>query len=115
MSNTLNPPAVLYLNSDTSLPVIVQITKQLYITEVIDGGEFDHRILSDGYYTQRVHGLQERVLVLREGHETINREYADYVLLYKNNLVYVENTKNGPPGHALPLDHVYLHALAFTG
>lgn len=129
VSNLLNPPAVIFINSNLSSGVLAQLVQQLYITEVQTAEEFDTHIdgyqdgymdeddylgdgyISDGYYVERSHGLDERILVLRDLLDYTNREEADIVLCYKRGLVYVEQNKVGPTGVAITLDKVYLTKL----
>ncbi len=129
MSNLLNPPAVIFINSNLSAGVLAQLVQQLFITTVQTAEEFDTHIdgyqdgymdeddylgdgyISDGYYVERSHGLDERILVLRDLLDYTNREEADIVLCYRNGLVYVEASKYGPPGKCLTLQRVYLLSL----
>lgn len=111
MSNSLNPPAVIFLNHDISASALARIQEQLYITEVIDADTFDARLLSDPSYILRTHGLDQRIIVLRSLYDLTNRSSADIVLCYKDGLLYVEDTKYGPPGKCMPLLIASLHEL----
>lgn len=129
MANLVNPTAVIFINSNISAGVLSQLVQQLYITEVQTADNFNQHIdgyqdgyqdeldylgdgyFSDGYYTNRVHGLDQRILVLQDLKDFTNRDKADIVLKYSNGLVYVEQSKYGPPGKALKLQQVYLRSL----
>lgn len=113
MSNLLNPTAVLFINSNLSTGVLEQLVRQLSISDVLTAEEFDGYAEEDGYYTEHVHGLEQRILVLRDLMDYTNRDKADAVLCYSNGLVYVEESKFGPPGKALSLQNVYLRSLLF--
>lgn len=132
MSNLINPSAVIFINSNLSSGVLSQLVQQLYITEVQTAEQFDAHIdgymdgymdendylgdgyFSDGYYVERIHGLDERILVLRDLRDFTNRSEADIVLCYRNGLVYVEENKFGPPGKTLTLQRCYLRSF-FAG
>lgn len=129
VSNLLNPPSVIFINSNISSGVLAQLVQQLYITEVQTAEVFDKHIdgyqdgymdgydylgdgyISDGYYVEREHGLDRRILVLRNLLDFTNRSEVDIVLCYRNGLVYVEESKYGPPGKCLQLQRVYLRSL----
>lgn len=129
MSNLLNPPSVIFINSNLSAGVLAQLVQQLYITQVQTAEEFDAHIdgyldgymdendylgdgyISDGYYVERAHGLDERILVLRNLRDFTNRNEADIVLCYRNGLVCVEESKVGPIGKSLALQRCYLRSL----
>jgi hypothetical protein len=111
MSNSLNPPGVIFLNHDISASALARIQEQLYITEVIEAVVFDARLLSDASYVLKAHGLDQRIMVLRNLHDLTNRNSADIVLCYKDGLLYVEHTKYGPPGKCMPLLIASLHEL----
>lgn len=129
MSNLINPTAVIFINSNISQGVLSQIVQQFYITEVQSEDEFFNHLdgyadgyedeydylgdgyISDGYYVDRIHGLDQRILVLTDLRKQMSRDMADIVLCYRRGLVYVEKNKFGPLGKALPLQHAYLRSL----
>lgn len=134
MSNLLNPSAVIFINSNISSEVLAILVRQLFITDVQTSKEFDAHIdgyldgyvddndylgdgyFSDGYYVERIHGLDQRILVLKDLLDHTNRSEADIVLCYRNNgLIYVEKNKFGPPGKTLSLNKVYLRSFLGAG
>lgn len=113
MSNLTAPSIIIYLEPNFADTVLAIIKKQFFIedTWVYDAEEFDNLIAYNSGYIDYIHGSNTRVLVLRKLSDTTNRELADLVLFYKNNLITVEVNKNGPHGLTLPLDRATLAEL----
>lgn len=126
MANLLNPPGIIFINSNLHPFVLGTLEHQLYITRTMTGEEFDHHIdgygdgymdendylgdgyISDGYYSAHIRGRDERILVLRDLNDYTNRALADLVLCYRYGLLYVETSKYGPPGKAIRLQNAYI-------
>lgn len=66
---------------------------------------------ADPNYSTIVHLNDQRVMVLRDGYDMVNRDKADIVLFFKHGLVSVEFNRGGPHNITLPLDRVYLMTL----
>lgn len=111
MANLLNPTAIIFINSNISTGVIEKLTKQLFIDQIITANEFDGYVALDGYYPDEQHGLDKRILVLRDLLDYTNRDMADIVLCYSKGMIYVEESKLGPRGKTLRLQDLYLLSL----
>lgn len=92
------PAAIVFVNSDVALQVRTWAAHQLHIDEVISGAEFDSRVAADGYYVDKVHQFNLRLMVHRPFTDLTNRQLADLVLFIRDGLAYVEQNKFGPPG-----------------
>lgn len=115
MPITMAPPAIIFINTDLTESIIETFTRQLFLTQVMDGATFDAYVAADGYYPLLVHQSGWRIMVLRPLYDFTNRELADMVLFAKAGLVSVEINKFGPPGITLPIEKVYLTALIELG
>jgi hypothetical protein len=111
MSVLMAPPAIIFINTDLSAQVQSVIVSQLFISETIDGYEFDARVAADPNYPTVIHNAGLRILVLRPLSDFNNRALADIVLFAKAGLITVEFSKFGPPGITLPIARVYLSEL----
>lgn len=108
---TLLYPVILFCNNDLSLSVQSSLTTQLMLTEIIDGYEFDSRVIADPNYPNEVHYNNLRVMVLRPLSDTTNRSLADIVIFIKAGLAYIEANKWGPPGQTFPIARLQLEQL----
>lgn len=100
------PPAIIQVNSDISTNVLEMLSKQLHITEVITGDEFDTRIASNSEYYSDYKKTNSRLLVLRPADNTNNRESVDLVCFIKAGLITIEENKNGPHGLTWPVVNI---------
>jgi len=106
--------AIIVVNDDLTEQVKSVFTRQLFLSETIDGAEFDARVVANPNYLESVHLMNLRVLVIRPLTDTFSRVDVDYVVFFKAGLVSVEYNKYGPPGLTLPLDRLYLNRLIFN-
>lgn len=108
MVNLVAPAAIIMVNNDLSASVLSAIQRQFFITETIDGAEFDARIAADSNYPTEVKGNNLRVLVVRSFVEVDNRDKADIVLFMKAGLASVLKNNFGPPGQVYCVEKMYL-------
>lgn len=104
-------PAIIYINTDLASNIISTLTTQLYLTSVITKAQFDANVAADGYYTQNIHLNAQRVMVMGQLNDFVNRNLFDIVLFAKNGLVSVEQNLYGPHGLTVPMSRVYLTQL----
>lgn len=105
------PPAIIFINTDLVQEVQDVFTRQLFLTQIITGAQFDGYVATDGYYIADIYINMERIMVMRDLSDQTNRSLADIVLFAKTGLVSVISNRVGPPGVTLPIDKVYLTAL----
>lgn len=105
------PAAIIFVNDDLTDNVKSAIIRQLFIDDVMDGYEFDNRVLSNPEYPNIIHGEGRRILVIRSFTSLNNRDLADLVIFVKAGLASVESNKFGPPGKTLPVDRMYFSEL----
>ncbi len=103
--------AIIFVNNDLTPQVQGVLIQQLFINEIIDGYEFDDRVLADPNYPQTIHLNNLKILVKRPFYEHTNRELADVAIFVKAGLAAVEYNKYGPPGLTLPVARLYLNEL----
>lgn len=111
MSNDLNPPKIIFINNNLSSGVLSRIEKQLDISETISKEVFDGYYAYDNLYPKEQRSLDKKILVLCDLKTITDRSLADIVLCYKHGLIYIEESKYGPPGKSLSLDNVYIRTL----
>ena len=104
------PGGVIFVNSDISSQVLEVLKRQLFIGETIDYGVLNSNVENDGYYLDKLKLNSERVLCIIDFTQD-NRDNADVVIYIKHGLAYIEKNNFGPPGLALPVDKLYIHAL----
>lgn len=103
--------AIVFVNADLTGQVKSVLVRQLFITEVMDGYEFDARVLSDPNYPIIIRANNLKILVIRPFYEHTNRELADVAIFVKAGMATVEYSKYGPPGLTLPVARIYLNEL----
>jgi len=106
-----HPSAIIFSNTDLSANVQAAISRQLYLTEVMTGAEFDARVAGNPNYPAIIHLNNLRILVLRDLSDLTNRSLADLVLFFKAGLAYVLFHRTGAPGFTIPIDKMYLAEL----
>lgn len=106
--------AIIVVNNDLTDQVKSVFKTQLNLDEIIDGAEFDARVVADPNYLESVHLMNRKILVVRSLAETFERVNVDFVVFFKAGLVSVEYNKYGPPGLTLPLERLYLNRLIFN-
>ena len=74
------------------------LTKQLYITEMIDGYIFDSRVAADPSYPDTVKANDQRIMVVRSFLEFDNRTLADIVIFVSHGLAAILENNFGPKG-----------------
>lgn len=111
MTIDFNPPFIIFSNTDIVQSIQDTLTRQLFLTEIINAPTFDARVIANPNYPSVVHSDGYRILVLRDLSDHNNRQLADIVLFFKNGLAAVEINKFGPHGITLPIDRLYLTAL----
>lgn len=104
-------PFIIFCNTDVVSSIQTVLIRQLHLSEIIDGYEFDSRLVSDPNYYDTVHLNNQRILVLRDLGDFTNRTVADMVVFIKAGLLCVESNKNGPPGATFPIDNLNLEKL----
>lgn len=105
------PPAIIFVNNDLTEQVLGILKSQLFITELIDGYEFDLRVLSDPNYPDIIHLNNIRLLVIRSFNELNNRNLADVAIFVKAGLLSIEYNKFGPHGQTFPVDRINIYKL----
>jgi hypothetical protein len=114
---TTLPSLIIFVNtelfSDGYYSTQQNLVNQLYITEVLDGYEYDQRITADPNYPTVVHLTGKRLLILRDFSDLTNRETADIVMFVKHGLAAVETSKVGPPGVTYPVKNLNLYHLIY--
>lgn len=109
------PSAIIFVNdvlySDGYYSTKGELMTQLYITEAMDGYEFDARVAADPNYPNIVHFTGKRILVLRNFSDLTNRDLADVAIFVKNGLAAIEQNKIGPPGLTYPVKDLYIYNL----
>lgn len=106
------PSAIVMVNADLSDSVIESLKRQLFISRVMDGYEFDS-IVVDGYSLSVIKSNRQRILVIRSLADDGNRDFADVVGFIKAGLFAVECNKFGPHGLTLPVARLSWKALGF--
>lgn len=104
------PSALIMINNDLTDQVLEFISRQLFLTDILDGYEFYLR-LDDGYggenFLSWIKAKNRRVAVIQSHQQTEQRNLFDLVLFVKNGLASVECNKFGPPGLTLPVTKLY--------
>lgn len=135
MSQLFLFPVIAFCNVEIVHEIQNVLTRQLFLTAIIDAATFDANVAANPNYPLEIHENNQRILVLRESYDLTNRIYADIVLFCKNGLImvlenhYKHHHKIFPiiddfrhdgyfrddccrgPGLTLPIDKVYLRAL----
>lgn len=105
-------------NADLSPNVQSALIRQLMISRdgynqfmLIDGYEFNNRVLADPNYPQIIKGANLKVLVFNTLRDYTNRNLFDVVLFIKAGLVTVLTNNIGPGNFTIPLDQLYYSEL----
>lgn len=106
------PSAIIFINADINDGIKNTLSSQLYIDEIMTDTEFDARILLDPSYPDQIHFNEMRIIVvLQDFRNYTNRNLADIVMFLKLGLAHIEINKLGPPGLALPIQHINIYQL----
>lgn len=105
------PGAIIFVNNDLAGNVQSTLVRQLYISDVMSGTEFDSRVVSDPNYPQIVHLNNMRILVVRDFADGYSRALADVAIFIKAGLATIEGSKFGPPGQTFPVDRLTIYEL----
>lgn len=105
------PNAIIFVNNDLTPGVQGPLVRQLYISEVITGEEFDLRVEADPNYPLIVHQNDMRLLVIRDFADGYNRELADVAIFVKAGLAAIEDNKYGPHGVTMAVDTINIYKL----
>lgn len=105
------PPGIIFINEDLNDTLKTKIKVQLSIHESMTGAEFDTRVANDPNYPTIVKLQNLRILVIRDLHDTTNRDLADVVIFVKGGLAAIEKNNFGPPGLTLPVETFYIYQL----
>jgi len=97
---------IIFVNNDLTTNVQNALVRQLFITEVVSGSEFDERVALTPDYPLIIKQNNIRLLVVRSFYEQTNRNLADIVIFCKAGQAAVECNKFGPPGLSLPIDRL---------
>src|SRR5271154_240386 len=87
MSVAFSPSAVIFINHDLTEQVLSVLVAQLRINQVMGGEYFDAIVKENPNFHIEVHNYRVRILVLRNLHDTTNRDLADIVLFAKAGLI----------------------------
>jgi hypothetical protein len=118
MSIPFAPPALILVNADLTPNVQDALVRQLMISPdgyvngentymVMDGYEFNSRLIEDPNYVQVIHGAGLRVLVVNTLRDYTNRTLYDLVIFVKAGMATVLQNNFGPPNIILPVDQLY--------
>ena len=108
------PAAIIFVNHDTSDSVRSTLVRQLEISSIQDGYEFDANVAADPTYPDKIKQLNLRIMVVRTflDRATVPTwTIPDVVVFVKNGLGCIEINKFGPPGLTLPVINIYWGAL----
>lgn len=89
---------IVFINNDLTEQVRDTISKQLYITDIMDGYEYDAILATDPLYPELSRNNNKRVMVIRSFRELTNRETADVVIFFSRGMLAIEKNNFGPPG-----------------
>lgn len=97
------PSAILFVNNDLTPSTQNMLVRQLYITEVLTGDQFDQHVMNDSTYISNIYLSNKRILVIRTFEDQTNRDLADLAIFIKNGLATVEDKKVGPHTITYPI------------
>ncbi len=102
------PSALILINNDLTDQVVEFTSKQLFLTQILDGYGFENVLSSDPEFIANIKRKNERVAILASHQEfRDNRDMFDLVLFFKNGLASVEQNKFGPPCFTFPITKLY--------
>ena len=106
------PPAIIFINAEINSGIQDTLQQQLHLDEIMDGYEFDQRIIVQPDYPNIVPSFRYRILVIREDFsDTTNREYADVVIFVKLGQASIIKNNYGEPGLTLPISRINIYEL----
>jgi len=111
----VRPAAIIIVNDDITTNVQAALVRQLHITEVLDGYDFDARISADSTYINKVKQLDQRLLVKKSLDDLTNRSYADIVAFCSHGLCSTLTNKYGPPLYNFPIIRLYWGQIGIYG
>ena len=111
----LKPAGVIFVNDDLTDNVKSHLIRQLFISETIDGYEFDDRIAANPEYINLIKQLDLRIMVVRPFTELENRTNADLAIFVSHGLAAVLDNNFGPPGLTIEVLNITWGNLCFFG
>lgn len=109
------PAAILFVNDDLAASTRSHLIRQLHITDVQDGYDFDAHVAANANYPDEMRQLNRRLMVVRtfwnRGDYPEIWAIPDVVIFVKQGLASVERNNFGPPGLTLPVLKLYWGAL----
>ena len=105
------PSAIIFVNNDLTPSIIATLTRQLFLSDVMTGSEFDNRVAADPNYPTIIHLNGMRILVMRSFRDQTNRNLADVAIFIKAGLASIEFNKVGPPAGTISIDRMYVQQL----
>lgn len=107
------PPAIILVNNDLTTSVRDSLVRQLYIDEVVDGYIYDYRVSLNPRYPNQMRESNQRIMVLKNFDDLINRSTFDLVGWVAHGMIAIEVNNFGPPGLTLPLARLTYHSLGY--
>jgi hypothetical protein len=101
------PGAIIFMNDNVPDQVRDTLRKQLFITGLLTGTEFDGYVSVNPDYPTYVRNHSERIMVMRPFTELDNRTLADVVIYVDRGMISVETNKYGPRGLTLRVAELY--------
>lgn len=105
------PPAIIFVNSDSSTNVQQYMSNQLYVSEIITGAEFDKRVELDPNYPLDIHLKNIRIIVVRPFNDYNNRNLCDVAIFINRGLAVIEFNKYGPPNRTYRIETLSIYQL----
>lgn len=105
------PSAIIFVNSESSEAVRQYMSNQLYASEIMDGYEFDQRVIADPNYVDDVHLSNKRILVVRPFDDHANRELCDIAIFINRGMAVIERNKFGPPNQTYRIETLSIYKL----
>jgi hypothetical protein len=101
------PGGIVFINTDLVEQVRDTIAVQLYITEILDGYEYDDRLALNPDFPTLARNNNMRIMVIRPFNDYTNRETADVAMFFSHGVVSVEKNNFGPPGMTFRAAEIY--------
>jgi hypothetical protein len=106
------PPAIIFINAEINSDIQNTLQQQLHIDEIMDGYEFDQRIIVQPDYPNIVHSFKYRILVIRKDFpDTTSHQYADLIIFVKLGQASIIKNNYGEPGLTLPISRINIYEL----
>lgn len=92
------PGAIIFVNDDLVPQIRDTLIKQLFITNTLDGYEYDAYVESYPNYPEIIRNTNQRIMVIRSFTELQSQETADVVIFVTHGVASIEKNNFGPPG-----------------